>query len=190
MSWLSRTEIAGVISATLAAHDLPFDQLGELAYVVRLGGARTEVAVRLVVGDHSLHVEAFFAQRPDHDVAAFYRFLLERNGQMQGVHFAIDAAGDAYLIGRLPLLAVTPDEIISLLTQVLATAADTAEGATALGYAVSVQPGAGGIVTAVLELGSPADADAEVGADVGAAAGAGAGAGARRSAGRHRRAAS
>ena len=64
-----------------------------------------------MVGDQSLLVEAFFVRRPDENAAEFYRFLLERNGRMYGVHFAIDSKGDVYLIGRLPLLAVTPDEI-------------------------------------------------------------------------------
>ena len=70
-------------------------------------------------------VEAFFVRRPDENAEEFYRFLLERNGRMYGVHFAIDAKGDVYLIGRLPLIAVTPDEIGRLLGCVVAYADDS-----------------------------------------------------------------
>ena len=57
----------------------------------------------LIAGTHSLHVEAFFCRQPDENHAEFYRFLLERGGRMYGVHFALDPAGDVYLVGRLPL---------------------------------------------------------------------------------------
>ena len=54
----------------------------------------------LIAGDHSLQVEAFFCRQPDENHAAFYRFLLERNGRLYGVHFAVDRTGDVYLTGR------------------------------------------------------------------------------------------
>ena len=71
----------------------------------------------LIAGTHSLHVEAFFCRQPDENHAAFYRFLLERSGRMYGVHFALDPVGDVYLVGRLPLAAIAPDEIDRLLGQ-------------------------------------------------------------------------
>ena len=61
----------------------------------------------LIAGEHSLQVEAFFCRQPDENHAAFYRFLLERNARMYGVHFALDRTGDVYLTGRLPLSATS-----------------------------------------------------------------------------------
>ena len=130
MSWLARAEIDAVIRATLEEREIAFDQVGESAFVVRLMGThRLVTAVRLVVGDQSLLIEAFFVRRPDENAQEFYRFLLERNGHMYGVHFAIDAKGDVYLMGRLPLLAVTPDEIDRLLGCVLTYADETFDAA-------------------------------------------------------------
>lgn len=140
MSWLVRTEIDGVIRATLEEREISFDQVGESAFVVRLEGVHRQVtAVRLVVGDQSLLVEAFFVRRPDENAEEFYRFLLERNGRMYGVHFAIDSRGDVYLIGRLPLLAVTPDEIDRLLGCVLSYADETFDAALEIGFADSIK---------------------------------------------------
>ncbi|MDQ1484715.1 MAG: hypothetical protein QOJ62_408 [Actinomycetota bacterium] len=140
MSWLARTEIDGVIRATLEDRQVPYDEVGESSYVVRLEGThRMLTAVRLVIGDQSLLVEAFFVRRPDENAAEFYRFLLERNGRMYGVHFAIDSRGDVYLIGRLPLLAVTPDEIDRLLGCVLTYADDTFDTALEIGFADSIR---------------------------------------------------
>ena len=140
MSWLARAEIDAVIRTTLEEREIPFDQVGESAFVVRLMGThRLMTAVRLVVGDQSLLIEAFFVRRPDENAQEFYRFLLERNGHMYGVHFAIDAKGDVYLMGRLPLLAVTPDEIDRLLGCVLTYADETFDAALQIGFAGSIR---------------------------------------------------
>jgi hypothetical protein len=140
VSWLARTEIDGVIRATLEERGISFDEVGESAFVVRLMGTRRPaMAVRLVVGDQSLLVESFFVRRPDENAAEFYRFLLERNGRMYGVHFAIDSKGDVYLIGRLPLLAVTPNEIDRLLGCVLTYADEAVGAALEIGFGESVR---------------------------------------------------
>lgn len=140
MSWLARTEIDGVIRHTLEDRNIVFSRVGDSGYDIRLENTKhLASAVRLLVGDKSLLVEAFFVRRPDDNAAEFYRFLLERNGRMYGVHFAIDAKGDVYLIGRLPLIAVTPDEIARLLGCVVAYADDSFEAAQQLGLADGVR---------------------------------------------------
>jgi hypothetical protein len=140
MSWLARTEIDGVIRHTLEDRNIFFTRVGESGYDIRLENTKHLAApVRLLVGNQSLLVEAFFVRRPDDKAEEFYRFLLERNGRMYGVHFAIDAKGDVYLIGRLPLVAVTPDEIGRLLGCVVAYADDAYEAAQQLGLADSIR---------------------------------------------------
>src|SRR5690348_13056477 len=140
MSWLARTEIDEVIRATLTEREVPYEQPAESVYVVQLHGVhRLLTSVRVVVGDQSLLVEAFFVRRPDENAEAFYRFLLERNGRMYGVHFAIDARGDVYLIGRLPLLAITPDELDRILGCVLTYADETFDAAIEIGFADSIR---------------------------------------------------
>ena len=69
----------------------------------------------MVVGEHALTVQAFVARHPDENHEAVYRWLLERNLRMYAVAFAVDHLGDIYLAGRLPLAAVTPDEVDRLL---------------------------------------------------------------------------
>jgi len=140
MSWLAREEIDEVILAALGARALGYERAGESVYVVRLVGGDVPFAeVRLVVGDQSLLVESFFVGKPGVDAEQFYRFLLERNGRMHGVHFAIDSRGDVYLLGRLPLLAVTPDEIDRLLNRVLTYLSETFDAALAAGFGDDVR---------------------------------------------------
>ncbi len=93
----------------------------------------------LIVGAHSLHLEAFFCRQPDENHARFYRFLLERNGRMFGVHFALDPVGDVYVVGRLPLQAVTADEIDRLLGCVLSYSDDNFDTALEIGFGSSIR---------------------------------------------------
>ncbi len=70
------------------------------AFLVRLEGQHKLATMTwLIAGQHSLQVEAFFCRQPDENHAGFYRFLLERNARMYGVHFALDRTGDVYLTG-------------------------------------------------------------------------------------------
>src|SRR5512140_968030 len=104
----TREAAAAAIEAALADLELSWESPQPGSYLVRLEGQHKLATMTwLIAGTHSLHVEAFFCRQPDENHARFYRFLLERNGGMYGVHFALDPAGDVYLVGRLPLASVS-----------------------------------------------------------------------------------
>jgi len=110
------------------------------AFLVRLEGQHKLVTMTWLIGDkHSLQVEAFFCRQPDENHAEFYRFLLERGSRMFGVHFALDQAGDVYLVGRLPLTVITPDEIDRLLGCVLSYSDENFDQALMIGFASSIR---------------------------------------------------
>jgi len=133
-------ELARVVEAALAGLDLSFESPQPGAYLVRLEGQhRLATMTWLIVGTHSLHVEAFFCRQPDENHAAFYRFLLERSGRMYGVHFALDPVGDVYLVGRLPLASISADEIDRLLGCVLSYSDENFDPALKLGFASSIR---------------------------------------------------
>ncbi|MGH7735664.1 MAG: YbjN domain-containing protein, partial [Gemmatimonadales bacterium] len=69
----------------------------------------------------------------------FYRFLLERSGRMYGVHFALDPAGDVYLVGRLPLASVSTAEVDRILGCVLTYSDENFDPALAIGFASSIR---------------------------------------------------
>ena len=131
---------AAAIEKALAGLDLGYESPRPGAYLVRLPGQHKLATMTwLIVGAHSLHVEAFFCRQPDEDHARFYRFLLERNGRMYGVHFAVDTRGDVYLVGRLPLSSVAPDEIDRVLGCVLTYSDENFDPALAIGFASSIR---------------------------------------------------
>jgi hypothetical protein len=110
------------------------------AYLVKLPGRHKLATMTwLIAGDHSLHVEAFFCRQPDENHEEFYRWLLRKNGGMYGVAFTLDPVGDVYLVGRLPLSAVEPEEIDRILGCVLTYSDDNFDRALELGFAESIR---------------------------------------------------
>jgi hypothetical protein len=133
-------ERAEVIQAALADLGLDYENPQPGAYLIKLAGQHKLATMTwLVAGTHSLHVEAFFCRQPDENHARFYRFLLERGARMYGVHFALDPLGDVYLVGRLPLAAVSAEEIDRLLGCVLSYSDDNFDAALEIGFASSIR---------------------------------------------------
>ena len=134
------SDAAGVIEETLRSLELGFEQPRPGAFLVKLEGQHKLATMTwLVVGEHSLGVEAFFCRQPDENHEAFYRFLLERNGRMYGVHFPLDPVGDVYLTGRLPLSAVTAEDIDRLLGCVLSYSDENFDAALELGFGSAIR---------------------------------------------------
>lgn len=115
-----KDELTALIAATLDDHEVAYERTPSGDFVVTLPGTRKQKTLaNLVVGDHALRVEAFIMRHPDENREELYAWLLTRNARMYGVAFSIDAAGDVYLTGRLPLASITPDELDRLLGSVL-----------------------------------------------------------------------
>jgi hypothetical protein len=114
--------------------DDPYTLVATLPGIRKLS---TTCALR--IGDHSLSVNAFVLRRPDENREAVYRWLLERNTRIYGVAYSLDQLGDVYLVGRLPLAAVTPQEIDRLLGAVLENADQPFNTLLELGFASAIR---------------------------------------------------
>lgn len=134
------SDLAAVIRTTLDERELEFSEPQPAAFLVKLPGAHKLATMTwLVVGDHSLQIEAFFIRKPDENHEAFYKWLLERNAKTYAVAFAVDHLGDVYLTGRLPLAAVTPEEIDRILGSVLTYADEWFDTALEIGFRSSIE---------------------------------------------------
>ncbi|MBZ4323754.1 YbjN domain-containing protein [Streptomyces sp. SCA2-4] len=129
-----------VIERTLAEAGLEWESPSDGTYVVKLPGTRKlSTTVSLVVGNHSLSVNAFVVRRPDENHEAVHRWLLERNTRLYGVAYAVDHLGDVYLVGRLPLAAVTPEEVDRILGVVLENADGSFNTLLEMGFASAIR---------------------------------------------------
>ena len=139
----ARTARAAAIEAVqraLQEAEADFERPAEEHFVVALPGTRKlSTACSLLVGDHTLSVNAFVVRSADENHEGVFRWLLERNAKLAGIAFAIDHLGDVYLVGRLPLGAVTPAEVDRLLGTVLEAADSSFNTLLELGFASSIR---------------------------------------------------
>jgi len=124
----------------LVALDLAWAEPQPGVFTVTLPGTRKlQTDCGLQVGEHALSVRAFVARRPDENHAEVYRWLLQRNLKLSQVAFSLDALGDIYLTGRIPVESVT-DAAVDQLLGIVADAADTSFNTILeLGFATSIR---------------------------------------------------
>ena len=135
-----REQAIETLRATLEESDLVWKEISHGVFTVDLPGEKKlSTPCRLDVGEHAFGVHAFVCRQPDENHVRVYRWLLERNLKMFGVSFAVDAVGDIYLDGRLPLAAVTPEEVDRLLGAVLTYADGSFNTILELGFSSSIR---------------------------------------------------
>ncbi|MFJ9560194.1 YbjN domain-containing protein [Streptomyces fuscichromogenes] len=133
-------QAAQVIEGVLKDAELEWESPGPGTYVVQLPGTRKlKTTVSLIVGRHSLSLNAFVIRHPDENEPAVHRWLLERNLKLYGVSYAVDRLGDVYVTARLSLDSVTADEIDRLLGQVLEAADGAFNTLLELGFASAIR---------------------------------------------------
>jgi hypothetical protein len=134
------TEVSENLRSALVAADVEFEEPEPGTFVVVLPGEhKLKTTCSLVVGAHSLSINAFVCRRPDESFEAVYRWLLERNTKMYAVAFALDQLGDIFLTGRVALDSVTPDEVDRLLGAVLDYSDSAFNTILELGFASSIR---------------------------------------------------
>ncbi len=133
-------DVRETILSVLEEAELQFNEHRSGVFEVVLPGERKlQTTCRLEIGKHALGIHAFVARNPDENHEGVYRWMLEHNLKMFGVSFAVDSAGDIYLDGRLPLHAVTADELDRLLGAVLSYSDDSFNTILELGFASSIR---------------------------------------------------
>jgi hypothetical protein len=137
---VSRTEVAATIESTLDDRGVEWAPSGDSSYVVTLPGThKLKTLCNLVLGDHALRVEAFVMRQPDENREELWSWLLRRNARMYGVAFSIDTVGDVYLVGRVSLPSVTPDELDRLLGSVLTYADESFDSMLEIGFGSAIR---------------------------------------------------
>jgi hypothetical protein len=134
------SEAADVIRTALKEAELDFAEPTPEQFFVKLPGTKKLFTnCWLVVGQHSLLIEAFVCRKPDENHQDFYAFLLRRNARQFAVSFSLDKEGDVFLVGRLPLGGITPDEVDRLLGSVLQYADESFDLLLEIGFVSSIR---------------------------------------------------
>jgi hypothetical protein len=136
-----RADVEELVRASLDAAGVEHEdgaRPGEL--IASLPGEhKLRTVVSLLVGDHSLSASAFVIRRPDENADEVHRWLLRRNARLQGVAYAVDKDGDVFVVGRLPLAAVTAETLDALLGSLLDASDGSFDTLLAMGFITSMR---------------------------------------------------
>ncbi len=129
-------DAAATVREALSEFGVPFEEPASGTFVAVLPGERKlRTTVSLVVGPHSLTANAFVVRHPDENTDGVHRWLLQHNAKHPGIAFGIDPLGDVYVVGQLPLGAVTVAEVDQLLGRILDVADASFNTLLELGFA-------------------------------------------------------
>jgi hypothetical protein len=103
----------------LQLEGIDFEQEGNTFLITLKGEKKLQTHCALIVGDHSLSINAFVIRKPDENEDQVHHWCMSKNAAMYGLAFAINQLGDIYLVGRLPLDAVNAKELDRILGSVL-----------------------------------------------------------------------
>lgn len=131
--------MTAMIAEWLDGADLEYEAVGDVYTVVLPGEHKLSTTCSLVLGAHSLTVNAFVARHPDENAAEVHSWLLQRNRRLFAIAYAIDHLGDIYLVGRVPLAAVTPELLDAVVGAVLAEADGSFNTILSLGFRSSIE---------------------------------------------------
>jgi hypothetical protein len=133
-------DAAATVREALLELDVPFEEPTAGTFVAVLPGERKlRTTVSLVVGPHSLTANAFVVRHPDENADGVHRWLLQHNAKHPGVAVGIDPLGDVYVVGQLPVTAVTAAEVDQLLGRILDVADTSFNALLELGFAASIR---------------------------------------------------
>ena len=127
------------IADFLQRHDIDYEVNGNSFYVTLKGEKKLQTHCALIIGDHSLSINAFVIRKPDENEAAVHHWCMSKNASMYGVAFAINELGDIYLVGRLPLDAVNEKEIDRILGTVLQYSDNSFNPLLELGFSTAIR---------------------------------------------------
>ncbi len=108
------------VEAFLSEGGIRAERLDERRWFLVLAGERKlGIGVHLLVGDRTLRVESFFMRAPEEQRERLYHDLLLRQATSYVLRFTLDENGDLFVVGQVPLLAITAEEVDRVVGSVL-----------------------------------------------------------------------
>ena len=128
------------IEEFLESHDLEYEKKDVNTFLITLPGEKKlQTHCALIVGDHSLSINAFVIRKPDDNEAGVHAWCMAKNATLYGIAFAINELHDIFLVGRLPISAVTDREIDRLVGAVLQASDSSFNPLLEIGFANAIR---------------------------------------------------
>ena len=126
---------ADVIEGFLSRSEIPYKRIDENQWAAQLrGDHKLTIPVGVLLAGDRVVFESFFMRKPQENAERFYEMILRRNARAYGVHFAIDADGDVYLVGARAASGIDEDELDRIMGSILIEADGLFEAAISVGF--------------------------------------------------------
>ena len=97
-------------SGSLAHLEEPDLTASSLKWLLRFRGEEREfIALWLTLRQRTLHIETELMPAPEANADQIFRYVLVKNADMYPLHVAIGPEDGLYLVGRFPVVEVTPE---------------------------------------------------------------------------------
>ena len=127
------------IDEFLESHDIDFEKSGNNYFLTLPGERKLQTHCAIVVGDHSVSINAFVIRKPDENTKAVHEWLLKKNASMYCVAFALNELGDIFLVGRLPFHSITEKELDRVIGAVLQYSDSSFNPLLELGFSTAIR---------------------------------------------------
>lgn len=131
-----------VVSAYLRARLVDSEEVvavdsdGPDRHMVRIAGRSKDFfTIWFEVGDRTLSYECYFMPDPEENHEALYRYLLTKNADMYSCRFSLASDHDVFITGRIPLEAVSEDEVDRIVGSIYHYADEYFKPALRIGFA-------------------------------------------------------
>jgi hypothetical protein len=99
------------------------------------GEEKEHITVWLTVRQRTLHHEAQLMPAPESDIAGTFEYLLRRNAHLHQMRFALGPEDAVYVVGEVPVSAVTEEEVDRIVGASVAYVDDCFPTAMSIGFA-------------------------------------------------------
>ena len=127
------------IDEFLESHDIDFEKSGNNYFLTLPGERKLQTHCAIVVGDHSVSINAFVIRKPDENTDEVHEWLLKKNASMYCVAFALNELGDIFLVGRLPFHSITDKELDRVIGAVLQYSDSSFNPLLELGFSTAIR---------------------------------------------------
>lgn len=111
------------------------DELLDRWYLRLRGEEKDFVTIWLTIRQRTLHHEAQVMPAPEVNVQETYEYVLRRNADLHQMSFSLGPEDAIYLVGEIPVNAVTEQELDRIIGASLSYVDDTFPTAMAIGFA-------------------------------------------------------
>ncbi len=132
----AEAEITAYLEGLTGTPDVLAVERDDNRWLLRLAGTSRDVTtIWFTLRERTLAYETQFLPAPQENLPELYEFLLLRNERLYGVHFALCEERDVFLLGQMPVEAVTAGELDRVVGTLYAVVEDLFPCALRLGYA-------------------------------------------------------